>query len=131
MTQLGDLEHLLGTVVQLAQGSLAATIDMIPDHERTRLHADVKAADVTFAAISGSLHVSGEGFTDAFPFQLEAELPKLRSGAAASLSATARLNLDGHELLAVARTGPLSWPGNRPEVAGSSHVRQRHRRGCT
>ena len=95
ITQLGDLEHLLGTALT---GSLAATVDMSPEHERTRLHADVKAADVTFAKVSGSLHLSGDGFTDAFPFQLDAELPKLR-GAAASLDATATLNLDRHELL--------------------------------
>jgi translocation and assembly module TamB len=95
IAQLGDLEHLLGTALA---GSLEATLDVSPDHERTRLHADVKATDLTLATLSGSLHLSGEGFTDAFPFQLDAELPKLR-GAAASLNAAATLNLDGRELL--------------------------------
>ncbi|HEY0799203.1 MAG TPA: hypothetical protein VGD54_00055, partial [Steroidobacteraceae bacterium] len=94
VSQLKDLQHLVG--VDLA-GSLAADVALQPDGQRTRAHLQIDAQDLVLAGRATSAHVSGDGFTDAFAFKAEVQLPQ-PNGAAASLAASGNLNLDANEV---------------------------------
>ncbi|HEY2682591.1 MAG TPA: translocation/assembly module TamB domain-containing protein [Steroidobacteraceae bacterium] len=94
LEHLSDLEHLIGSKIE---GSAVAKIDLIPDHERTRMQLDLEGNDLKVGTLAGMVRLSGEGMTDAFPFKLEAKMPAFR-GAAANLSSDGTLNLDAHEI---------------------------------
>jgi translocation and assembly module TamB len=94
VAQLQDLQRLLG--VEIA-GSLAGNLGLQPDGARTRARLQVDAKDLTFSGLAGSVHLAGEGFTDAFAFKAGVDLPKL-NGVAASLGASGNFNLDAQEI---------------------------------
>ena len=94
LEHLADLEHLIGSKIE---GSVLAKLDLSPDQERTRMRLDLEGHDLKIGTLAGTVQLSGEGMTDAFPFRLEMNLPALR-GAPAKVSGDGTLNLDGHEL---------------------------------
>lgn len=101
VAQLGDLQRLVGVSIA---GSVAATIALKPDGERTRAHVQLDAADLALAGLTGSAHVSGDGFEDSFAFDAGVQIPKLH-GAAASLTAKGTLNLDTKQVSLVSALG--------------------------
>ena len=99
--QLSDLQHLLGVDVA---GSLAGNVDLRPDGQRTHARLQLEAKDVVMAGFAGNARVTGEGFTDALTFNVAAQVPKLRGGAA-NLTAKGNLNLDAKQLSIVSAQG--------------------------
>ncbi|MDP9007117.1 MAG: translocation/assembly module TamB domain-containing protein [Pseudomonadota bacterium] len=94
VAQLQDLQHLLG--IDIA-GGVAGNLALRPDGQRTRAHLQIDAQDLLLSGLSGSAHVSGDGFTDSFEFNAGVNIPKL-NGAAASLEASGNVNLDSSEV---------------------------------
>ncbi|HEY2779187.1 MAG TPA: translocation/assembly module TamB domain-containing protein [Steroidobacteraceae bacterium] len=94
VSQLQDLQHLLGTEIA---GSLAGNVSLRPDGQRTRAQLELDAKDLTLAGMAGSVHVAGDGFTDAFAFKAGAQLPKF-NGVAVTLGASGNFNLDKEEI---------------------------------
>jgi translocation and assembly module TamB len=94
VARLQDLQHLLGADIA---GSLAGNITLQPDGRRTRAHLQVDGQDLTVAGFSGSAHLSGEGFTDAFAFKAGVQLPKL-NGVPVTAGASGSFNLDAEEI---------------------------------
>jgi translocation and assembly module TamB len=92
--QLQELQRLIGIQVG---GSLVGNIAVQPDGQRTRAHLQLDGQDLSIAGLSGSAHLSGEGFTDAFAFKAGVQLPKL-NGVAVTLGASGHLNLDTQEI---------------------------------
>ena len=101
VAQLQDLQRLLG--VEIA-GSLAGNLGLQPDGARTRARLQVDAKDLTFSGLAGSVHLAGEGFTDAFAFKAGVDLPKL-NGVAVSLGASGNFNLDAQEISVASALG--------------------------
>jgi translocation and assembly module TamB len=101
VAQLQDLQRLLG--VDIA-GSLAGNLGLQPDGQRTRARLQVDAKDLTFSGLAGSVHLAGEGFTDAFAFKAGLDLPKL-NGVAVSLGASGNFNLDAQEISVASALG--------------------------
>ena len=101
VAQLRDLQRLLG--VDIA-GSLAGNLGLQPDGARTRARLQVDAKDLTFSGLAGSVHLAGEGFTDAFAFKAGVDLPKL-NGVAVSLGASGNFNLDAQEISVASALG--------------------------
>jgi len=94
VAQLQDFQHLLGVDVA---GSLKGNLVLRPDGRRTRGRLQIDAQDVALAAVAGSVHISGEGFTDSFAFKAGVQIPKLKD-VAASLEASGNLNLESSEV---------------------------------
>jgi translocation and assembly module TamB len=94
VVQLGDLQHLMGMDMG---GSLAATLALKPDAEATRAHVQLDAADLVLSGLTGSAHVSGDGFSDSFVFDAGVQIPNLH-GAPASLTTKGTLNLDAKQV---------------------------------
>jgi translocation and assembly module TamB len=92
--QLNDFDHLIGTHLK---GNLDGKLSFTPQRGRTHAQFQLDGANLTIAGLSGTLHLTGEGVTDAVAMQLHLQSPNF-AGSAASLSAKANLNLDGHEL---------------------------------
>jgi translocation and assembly module TamB len=92
--QLADLRDLLGTPVG---GSLAGTVVLHPDPERTHAELHVDARDLAAGQFVGNAQLSAEGVADAFGFKLDVQVPDLH-GAAASLSASGSLDLDARTI---------------------------------
>jgi translocation and assembly module TamB len=101
VAQLKDLQRLLG--VDIA-GSLAGNLGLQPDGQRTRARLQVDAKDLTLSGLAGSVHLAGEGFTDAFAFKAGLDLPKL-NGVAVSLGASGNFNLDAQEISVASALG--------------------------
>ena len=101
VAQLQDLQRLMG--VDIA-GSLAGNLGLQPDGARTRARLQVDAKDLTFSGLAGSVHLAGEGFTDAFAFKAGVDLPKL-NGVAVSLGASGNFNLDAQEISVASALG--------------------------
>jgi translocation and assembly module TamB len=101
VAQLQDLQRLLG--VDIA-GSLAGNLGLQPDGARTRARLQVDAKDLTFSGLAGTMHLAGEGFTDAFAFKAGLDLPKL-NGVAVSLGASGNFNLDAQEVSVASALG--------------------------
>jgi translocation and assembly module TamB len=99
--QLKDLQRLLG--VDIA-GSLAGNLGLQPDGQRTRARLLVDAKDLTFSGLTGTVHLAGEGFTDAFAFKAGLDLPKF-NGVAATLGASGNFNLDAQEISVASALG--------------------------
>jgi translocation and assembly module TamB len=101
IAQLQDLEHLLGANLT---GSLAGNVTLQPDGQRTRGHLKVDAANLNFAGLSGNVHLSGEGFTDAFAFKAGAQIPKL-NGVPVTLGVSGNFNLESQEIALASALG--------------------------
>jgi translocation and assembly module TamB len=93
--ELADLQHLLG--IQIG-GSLAGSVELKPDGRRTRAQLKVDAKDVSLAQLAGSLHVTGDGFTDSFGFQASARVSNFM-GAPAVAALDGNLNFDERSVL--------------------------------
>jgi translocation and assembly module TamB len=92
--QLSDFDHLIGTHLK---GNLDGKLSVTPRGGRTHAQFQLDGADLAVAGLSGTLHLTGEGVTDGVAMQLHLQSPNF-AGSAASLSAKANVNLDGHEL---------------------------------
>ena len=88
--QLGDLDRLLGSNIQ---GSIDGSADFKQNSGRTHGQFRFDGHDLTVGKFAGNAQLTGEGQPDALDLAIAAQLPKL-GGSAASLSATAQLNLD-------------------------------------
>ena len=94
MEQLRDLQPILGSDIA---GSLAGTVELHPDKGRTHAHLQVEAPDLAMGGFTGSVHASGDGFTDALNVKLDLKAPSM-GGHEASLSAAGTLNWDARDL---------------------------------
>jgi translocation and assembly module TamB len=101
VAQLADLQHLAG---QSLAGSLTAALSLTPDAKRTQAHVQLDAADLAVAGLTGSAHLSGDGFADSFAFDAAVQIPTLH-GAAASLTAKGSLNLDAKQVVLASALG--------------------------
>jgi translocation and assembly module TamB len=101
VTQLQDLQRLIGFGLA---GSLAGNLSLSPDGERTRARLQVDVRDLGLAGLVGGVHVSGEGFTDAFAYKAGLDIPKL-NGVPATLGASGNFNLDGQEISVASAVG--------------------------
>jgi translocation and assembly module TamB len=99
--QLQALQHLIGIEVA---GSLVGNVILQPDGQRTRGHLNVDATDLHLAGLSGSAHLSGEGFTDAFAFKAGVQLPKL-NGVPVTLGVSGNFDLDSQEIALASALG--------------------------
>jgi translocation and assembly module TamB len=99
--QLQELQHLIGLDVA---GSLVGNVILQPDGQRTRGHLKVDATDLQLAGLSGSAHLSGEGFTDAFAFKAGVQIPKL-NGVPVSLGVSGSFDLDTEEIALASALG--------------------------
>ena len=87
---LTDLENLLGLEIA---GSLQASIALQPEAARTRVAVQLDAPDLVLEKLAAGIHLSGDGFADAFGFNVNARTPDLY-GAEATLTAKGSVNLD-------------------------------------
>jgi translocation and assembly module TamB len=99
--QLEELQHLIGIEVA---GSVVGNVVLQPDGERTRGHLKVDGQDLRMAGLSGSAHLSGEGFTDAFAFKAGVQLPKL-NGVPVTLGVSGNFNLESGEIALASALG--------------------------
>jgi translocation and assembly module TamB len=116
VAQLQDLQRLLGVDIS---GSLAGNLGLQPDGARTRARLQVDAKDLTFSGLAGSVHLAGEGFTDAFAFKAGVDLPKL-NGVAVSLGASGNFNLDAQEISVASALG--SYAGQEIRLLEPAHI---------
>jgi len=94
MQQLRDLQPILGSDIA---GSLAGTVELHPDKGRTHVHLQFDTPDLAMAGFAGSVHASGDGFSDALNVKLDVKAPNV-GGHEASLSAAGTLNGDARDL---------------------------------
>ena len=99
--QLQELQHLIG--IEIA-GSLVGNVTLQPDGQRTRAHLQLDGQDLKFAGLSGSAHLSGEGFTDAFAFKAGLQIPKL-NGVPVTLGVSGTFDLDSQEIALASALG--------------------------
>ena len=92
--ELGDLNTLLGTHLS---GSVEGHVGFGPAQGHTEAHIELDGKNLVAGPVGGNLHFQAQGTSDALALQLSAELPAF-SGAPATVTATATLDLDGHEL---------------------------------
>ncbi len=94
VANLADLKNVLGLTIA---GSLQGSIALQPDDKRTRIALQLDAQDVGWPRLAGNVHLSGDGFADAFGFNAHAHVPDLH-GAEATLAAKGNLNLEAGEI---------------------------------
>ena len=94
MTQLGDLDKLLGTNLQ---GSVDGTLALTPVGAQSRAQFQLNAHDVTTGNIKTSAQLTGAGPVDALSLHVDVQSPAI-GGEAASLTSTSLLNLTAHTL---------------------------------
>jgi translocation and assembly module TamB len=116
VAQLKDLQHLAGIDVA---GSLAADVALQPAGQRTSAHLQIDAQDLVLAGWAASAHVSGDGFTDAFAFKADVQLPQ-PNGVAASLAASGNLNLDANEVSIASARG--SYKGQEIQLLEPARI---------
>jgi translocation and assembly module TamB len=114
--ELKDFQHLLGGDIA---GSLAANLDLRAEGRRSHAHLEFDAKGVTLAGFAGSARLTGNGFTDAFTFDLTAEVPQLH-GAAANLTADGKLNLDSKQVSLASAHG--SYRGQEIRLLAPSRI---------
>jgi translocation and assembly module TamB len=114
--ELGDFQHLLGIHIG---GSLAGKVELKPDGQRTRAQLEVDAKNVALADLTGDLHLSGNGFTDAFGFKAAAEVSKLM-GAPASASVDGNLNFDARSISI--STAALNYKGQEARLLAPARI---------
>jgi translocation and assembly module TamB len=88
--ELGDLDHLLGKEIR---GKLEGNAQFIPRGGTTLARFELDAEQLSMSGFSGTVHVSGEGSTDAVAAKLEVQSPDV-SGFPATLAADAAVDLE-------------------------------------
>ncbi len=116
VSNLTDLQNLLGLSIA---GSLQASVALQLDAARVRIALQLDAPDLVLAQLAGSVHVSGDGFTDAFGFDTSAYIKDLH-GAAAQLAAKGNLNLDA-SLLSVS-SAQLDYQGQKIRLLSPARI---------
>ena len=88
--ELGDLDHLLGRELR---GKLEGSALFTPKSGSTHAQFELDVEDLAVSQFSGSVHVSGEGSTDAVAAKLDVKSPDVK-GYPATLSAEAAVDLE-------------------------------------
>jgi translocation and assembly module TamB len=88
--ELGDLDHLLGRDIH---GKLAGSAQFTPQGGSTHAKFDVDAENLVLSGFAGTVHVSGDGTTDAVAAKLDIKSPDV-SGFPATLAADAAVDLE-------------------------------------
>jgi translocation and assembly module TamB len=88
--ELGDLDHLIGRDVR---GKLAASALFIPKSGSTHAEFEVDVENLTLGQFTATVHLSGEGSTDAVAAKLDVKSPDVM-GFPATLSADAAVDLE-------------------------------------
>ncbi len=116
VANLTDLQNL--SELSIA-GSLQASIALQPDAARTRIALQLDAPDLVLAQLAGSVHVSGDGFTDAFGFNAGAHIKDLH-GADAQLAAKGTVNLDA-SLISIS-SAQLDYQGQKIRLLSPARI---------
>jgi translocation and assembly module TamB len=88
--ELGDLDHLIGRDVR---GKLAANALFTPKSGSTHAEFDVDVENLASSQFTGTVHLSGEGSTDAVAAKLDVKSPDVM-GFPAAISADAAVDLE-------------------------------------
>jgi translocation and assembly module TamB len=88
--ELGDLDHLLGLDIH---GKLEGSAQFIPQGGSTHARFELAAENLALSGFAGTVHVSGEGSTDAVAAKLDVKSPDI-SGFPATLAADAAVDLE-------------------------------------
>ena len=116
VANLTDLQNLLGVSIA---GSLQGSIALQPDAARTRIALQLDAPDLVLAQVAGGVHLSGDGFSDAFGFNAAAHIKDLH-GAAAQLAAKGNLNLDA-SMISVS-SAQLDYQGQKIRLLSPARI---------
>jgi translocation and assembly module TamB len=88
--ELGDVGHLLGRDIR---GKLEGSALFTPQGGSTRARFELDALDLALSGFAGTVHVSGEGSTDAVAAKLDIKSPDV-TGFPAALAADAAVDLE-------------------------------------
>jgi translocation and assembly module TamB len=88
--ELGDLGSLLGRDIR---GKLEGSTQFTPEGGSTRARFELDGLDLAFGGFAGTVHVSGEGSTDAVAAKLDIKSPDV-TGFPAALAADAAVDLE-------------------------------------
>ena len=88
--ELGDLDHLLGLDIR---GKLEGSAQFIPQGGSTHARFELDAENLALSGFAATVHVSGEGSTDAVAAKLEVKSPDV-GGFPATLAADAAVDLE-------------------------------------
>ncbi len=88
--ELGDLEHLLGRAIH---GKLEGSAQFTPQGGSTHAQFEADAENLAISGFTGTVHVSGEGSTDAVAAKLDIKSPDV-DGFPATLAADAAVDLE-------------------------------------
>ncbi len=88
--ELGDLDHLLGRELR---GKLEGSALFTPKSGSTHAQFELDVEDLALSQFTGTVHVSGEGSTDAVAAKLDVKSPDVK-GYPATLSADAAVDLE-------------------------------------
>jgi translocation and assembly module TamB len=94
MSQLGDLDRLLGSTLQ---GSLSGSVVLAPASGHSRASIQLEAHDVAAGGITANGKLTANGSMDNLEIRLDAQSPAL-GGEPASVTAETELNAGAHEL---------------------------------
>jgi translocation and assembly module TamB len=88
--ELGDLDHLLGRDIR---GKLEGSAQFTPQGGSTHARFELDAEDLALSGFAGTVHVSGEGSTDAVAARLDVKSPDV-NGFPVTLAADAAVDLE-------------------------------------
>jgi translocation and assembly module TamB len=88
--ELGDLDHLLARDIH---GKLEGSARFTPQSGSTHARFELDAEDLALSGFAGTVHVTGEGSTDAVAAKLDVKSPDVR-GFPATLAADAAVDLE-------------------------------------
>ena len=94
MGQLGDLDRLLGSTLQ---GSISGDVTLTPVAGQSNAKMNLQARNVVSGGITTNANLTATGTPNALDIKLDAQSPAV-GGEPASVTASTRLNVGGHEL---------------------------------
>lgn len=94
MSQLGDLNRLIGTTLQ---GSIAGNVALTPAPVHSRAQINLEAHDVAAGGVTTNAKLTAAGALDALAIQLDAQSPAI-GGEPASVTSASVLNTERREL---------------------------------
>ena len=95
MTQLADLDRLLGSALQ---GSVSGAVTLTPASGRpSRAKIQLEADNIVTGGVTANAKLAANGTMDALDVQLDAQSPSV-GGLPATVTAATQLNLGAHEL---------------------------------